>query len=1456
MQSPSLSLRQLCGLVIICGMLLGLGLNVFEGAAAAQSNSLALVSAASFRTDSIAPETIVAAFGSGLATQNATGNDTDPNTAGVQLPTTLAGTSVRVNGQLAGIFFVSAGQVNFEVPGNTTLGTATVTITSGSGATSTGTMEVKLVAPAIFSANANGEGVPAAVALRVRANGQQVFENVATLNQTTNRFVASPLNLGPEGERVYLVLFLSGIRRAPDPNNDKNLREFVRVIMNGLEIVPDYAYKQGGLVGMDQINVEVPRGLQGSAALDVTVVVNGFGVSNPTRVELVAPPITNLNWRPLGLANRIVRQFATVGGLLYAATSQGVFCSSDNGVNWIAVNTGLPGNASILSLIANGPVLYAGLQGGGVYCSSNGGLLWTAINAGLSGGTLTINNLLFFGPTLYAATAGGVCVYTNNTWQAINTGLGTLDSATLLVYGGRLCVGTRGGGIFLLNGNQWGALSNGLPSGAQVLSFANAGAAVYAGLLGGGLCISRNNGALWTQVAGGLPANISVYWIWIDGLRIYLATNLGVYVSNDSGVSWTLLVNGLTNPNIFTIYAIASRLLVGSNGNGVFGAALATSNNNQVPVAYLQAVATDEDTPRGITLSGLDLDLDPLSYFIQTLPQNGALTGTAPNVTYVPRANFNGTDRFTFGVTDGRGGTSAPAEVFIIVNPVNDPPVVSVQQSFTVTAGQAVAFSVAASDADGDVLTLTTSALPAGATFNTSTRTFNWTPTTAGSYPITFTASDGKTSASASTTITVNAAVIAWTPLGTGLNGINKIWAFYVNGSVIYAGGDLGIWRSTNSGASWAAFNTGLETSRLVYRLAFISNKLYAATTGGLFVLNNDATGWTKVAGGLPNAQFLSVAGAGQTIFAGTQGSGTYRSTDGGATFSLFSSQAFGATSQAVQLFVDGDYVLAGGYGTSGAGLYRSLSSSANWSYVNSFGLDFPVSFQRVNNTIIAGGSGLLYFSTDTGASWTRSTAQAQGAGQYYNFVAAEDGIYAASTGGGVFFTSNNGTTWATLNQGITSNQTIGLIRDGNRLLLGGVNAVFTRPLSTSGNRTPVLTVPGAQSATVGQSLSFTVSATDPDAGQTLTLSATNVPQGASFNANTGQFTWTPTSAGSVTVNFTATDNGTPSLSDTKSVTITVSGGGGGGGGTLTWTRISTGLPSGQDTKAVAASGNTLFVSYQATQGVWRSTNGGASWSQFTTGLPSNNCYGLVIVGNNVFVAVQGASSIYRTTLDGASWTASSTGIPSAATSNIWSLYANGSTLYAGAFDGALYRSTDNGASWTSISNGLPSGANVVLNSIWANGATLFAGYISAGVYRSTDNGASWSPANTGLPASSYVVNFGQVGNTMFAGLLAAQAVYRSTDNGVTWTIANNGLPAGTGGFVECLRSVGNNLYVGFLFNGVSSSSDSGANWAFNRSGLPSQTVAIGFAVDGNTLYLNVGANTGGGAGVFRAALQ
>jgi hypothetical protein len=88
-----------------------------------------------------------------------------------------------------------------------------------------------------------------------------------------------------------------------------------------------------------------------------------------------------------------------------------------------------------------------------------------------------------------------------------------------------------------------------------------------------------------------------------------------------------------------------------------------------------------------------------------------------------------------------------------------------------------------------------------------------------------------------------------------------------------------------------------------------------------------------------------------------------------------------------------------------------------------------------------------------------------------------------------------------------------------------------------------VVTNPGTQTVKVGQLLSFTVSASDPDQpAQTIAFSLDTPPQGASINASTGAFTWTPTSAqaGTNTLHVRVTDNGTPPLSATADFNVVV----------------------------------------------------------------------------------------------------------------------------------------------------------------------------------------------------------------------------------------------------------------------------------------------------------------------------
>lgn len=95
---------------------------------------------------------------------------------------------------------------------------------------------------------------------------------------------------------------------------------------------------------------------------------------------------------------------------------------------------------------------------------------------------------------------------------------------------------------------------------------------------------------------------------------------------------------------------------------------------NDAPVANGQAVAVAEDGSAAVTLSGSDIDGDALSFAVAQPPAHGTLSGYAPNLTYVPAANYDGPDSFTFTVSDGQA-TSAAATVAITVTPVNDAPV-------------------------------------------------------------------------------------------------------------------------------------------------------------------------------------------------------------------------------------------------------------------------------------------------------------------------------------------------------------------------------------------------------------------------------------------------------------------------------------------------------------------------------------------------------------------------------------------------------------------------------------------------------------------------------------------------------------------------------------------------------------------------------------------------------------
>ncbi len=184
---------------------------------------------------------------------------------------------------------------------------------------------------------------------------------------------------------------------------------------------------------------------------------------------------------------------------------------------------------------------------------------------------------------------------------------------------------------------------------------------------------------------------------------------------------------------------------------------------NDAPVADAQSVTTDEDTPVAITLTGSDVDGDALTFAIATPPAHGTLSGSAPNLTYTPEADYSGPDSFTFTVNDGLLD-STPATVTITVAPVNDAPVANAQTVSTLQ-DTPLPITLTGSDVENDPLTFAITTSPAHGTLSGTAPDLTYTPDAgfSGSDSFSFTVNDGLLD-SAPALVTINVAYVNTAP--------------------------------------------------------------------------------------------------------------------------------------------------------------------------------------------------------------------------------------------------------------------------------------------------------------------------------------------------------------------------------------------------------------------------------------------------------------------------------------------------------------------------------------------------------------------------------------------------------------------------------------------------------------------------------------------------------------------
>jgi hypothetical protein len=101
-----------------------------------------------------------------------------------------------------------------------------------------------------------------------------------------------------------------------------------------------------------------------------------------------------------------------------------------------------------------------------------------------------------------------------------------------------------------------------------------------------------------------------------------------------------------------------------------------------IPVALPQELTTKYGKQLPLTLAGTDPDSLGLSFHLVEMPKNGSLIGTAPNLTYRPKAGFEGMDTFQFRVVAGEY-KSEPETIVITVLGLGkgDQPILSLARS-------------------------------------------------------------------------------------------------------------------------------------------------------------------------------------------------------------------------------------------------------------------------------------------------------------------------------------------------------------------------------------------------------------------------------------------------------------------------------------------------------------------------------------------------------------------------------------------------------------------------------------------------------------------------------------------------------------------------------------------------------------------------------------------------------
>lgn len=578
------------------------------------------------------------------------------------------------------------------------------------------------------------------------------------------------------------------------------------------------------------------------------------------------------------------------------------------------------------------------------------------------------------------------------------------------------------------------------------------------------------------------------------------------------------------------------------------------------------------------------------------------------------------------------------------------------------------------------------------------------------------------------------------------------------NPNIIYIGpANGGVWKSTDNGVTWNPL-TDNEVSMAMGAIVVDptnSNIVYAGTgeatySGasyygrGLLKSTNGGSTWINYTSGLPSSTYFSRLkirpNNSNQLLAALGNNGLYRSTNGGQNWT----QILSGRVDDVVFSPSGDTAFAVG---SGIGIRRSTNGGQTFA---TFGSDLPsgtrthFDLSQTNPAIMyaavySSSNVNIYKSTNYGVNWTSITPTSNFqnlAGQawydLYCFVNPKNPnkVYVGTID---IFRSTDGSTFTNITNGYSG----GYVHVDQHYL-------FFHPTNEN---TFIVCNDGGIWRTTDNGNTFT------NLNQNLTL--TQFYRIAASPFNPGR------------ILGGTQDNGTQQTFSTLNWSAAY----GGDGGEVCFNPFDQNFILGETQNG----------------GIFRTTNGGASWNQAQSGLNVSESVAWVApiiahptVSGTFFTA---RTSVYKTTNNGGSWTAISSPVNGTYPIREMAISKTNPNIMYATSNALIFKSTNGGVNWTNVTTGLP---NRTITSVYVHPSDenivllTFSGFGTDKIYKSTNGGSSWVSIDGPLPDAPvndlfiYTINPGKP-NTYF--VATDIGVFVTDDNGVSWTEIPSGIP-------------------------------------------------------------------------------